>query len=59
MPRPPGQRPGFDMRLRYRAAPIRGSVSFGYSRCRGLYSWSSYCSNATRTNCPRVRTPVF
>jgi hypothetical protein len=24
-----------------------------------LYNWSSYCSKATRTNWPRVRTPVF
>jgi hypothetical protein len=23
------------------------------------YNWSSYCSKATRTNWPRVRTPVF
>jgi transposase len=30
-----------------------------YLLCLWSYNWSSYCSNATRTNWPRVRTPVF
>jgi hypothetical protein len=38
--------------------PRAGSY-LSYNAQATTYNWSSYCSTATRTSWPRVRTPVF